>query len=116
MTAIRHHLSLLAIVCAIVGFAAACAPAVGDACANDTECGTGLTCDLATPSGYCTLTPCRAGECPAEAVCVDFGAGGSWCMRSCEQDGDCREGLVCRSDLKVTKADLEGKPFCGMKP
>ena len=104
------------IACLLVFGAMACAPAVGDACTTDSECGTGLTCDLATPDGYCTATPCRPGECPAEAVCVDFGAGGTWCMRACGPNDECREGLVCRSDLNGGPADLEGKSFCGIAP
>ena len=72
-----------------------CSPTVGDACETSTACGTGLICDLSMAGGYCTRSPCRAGECPAESVCVDFGAEASWCMRRCDGGQGCRSGLSC---------------------
>lgn len=116
--------------------AAACTPVVGDTCTTDRECGatTGLICDLATVEGYCTKTPCRPGECPPEASCVDFGTGHTYCMYNCVESGDCRDGLVCRSvsacplpldptaagEVKlggaVTACSDEGKSFCGVAP
>lgn len=87
----------------------ACAPTVGDACETNASCGAGLFCDLSTPEGYCTSSPCRQGECPEEAVCVDFGAESSYCMRKCDDGQGCREGLACREDV----GDVA---FCGVAP
>lgn len=89
--------------------AAGCAPTVGDACETNTNCGTALFCDLSVPDGYCTASPCRQGECPEESVCVDFGAEASFCMRRCDGDQGCREGLSCRKDVGDTA-------FCGVAP
>jgi hypothetical protein len=94
----------------------ACGPAVSDPCETDRQCGANLTCDTTYPEGYCTRTPCRPGECPAEAVCVDFGADVRACMRTCALDDECREGLVCRSDLRGKPEALEGADhdFCSL--
>lgn len=113
-----------------LGILSACQPAVGDTCTTATQCGTGLTCDTATKDGYCTKTPYRKGECPAEATCVQFPAlefgavtyvsESTYCMRTCSVDGDCRTGLVCRKDLLGRKDKdgtiQEGKAFCGVAP
>ena len=116
--------------------ALACTPVVGDKCTTDRECGatTGLICDLATAEGYCTKSPCRPGECPPEATCVDFGHGQTYCMYTCAETGDCRDGLVCRgvtscplstdptavTEVKLTTAVTpcsdEAKSFCGVAP
>lgn len=109
----------------------ACTPVVGDKCTTDRECGatTGLFCDLASPlGGYCTKTPCRPGECPPEATCVDFGNSQTYCMYTCQVTGDCRDGLVCRGvdpcplSAEPTGTGLikpcsdENKSFCGYPP
>ncbi len=93
----------------LVTITCACGPVVGDTCERDTDCGTDLRCDLSTPDGYCTLSPCRTGECPVEAVCIDFGAEATFCMRTCGDGEECREGLTCRDDIGDT-------PFCGVGP
>lgn len=103
----------------LVTMAAACAPVVGDPCQTDAECGTSLVCDsVTTAEGYCTRSPCRAGECPVEAVCVDFGSESTWCMRSCSDGQECREGLTCRTDAKVLDPAAAGDTpaFCGVAP
>ena len=100
----------------------ACGPTVGDACENSAACGTGLMCDLSTTAdGYCTRSPCRAGECPEEAVCVDFGTEASWCMRRCDGGEGCREGLSCVSPAAMASGTTclgkaEGCKFCAVKP
>jgi hypothetical protein len=99
---------LLTVFCLAV-LAAACAPTVGDACTTNANCGSGLFCDLSTKGGYCTSSPCRDGECPEEATCVDFGAESSFCMRRCDDGQGCRDGLECRSDLGEIA-------FCGVAP
>mgnify|MGYP006928172676 CR=1 FL=1 len=107
----------------VVVFAGGCGPTVGDACENSTACGTGLICDQSTPDGYCTRSPCRAGECPEEGVCVDFGAEASWCMRRCEAGQGCRDGLACVApDAFDTATEClgatggSGCKFCAVKP
>lgn len=116
---------------ACIALLTACTPAIGDKCTTDTKCGTSLTCDLATPEGYCTKTPCRAGECPPEATCVDFGAEQRYCMMICDADVTCREGLECRSTslcgpdaptptsagpcgMEAGASATVGKSFCGV--
>lgn len=106
----------------------ACQSVVGDTCTTTTQCGTGLVCDTTTKDGYCTKTPCRKGECPAEATCVEFpsldfagvtySSEATFCMRTCTGTGtgDCRSGLTCRHDLIGKSHDLEGKAFCGVAP
>ena len=106
--------------------ASACQPSVGDTCTTATQCGTGQICDTSTTDGYCTMTPCRKGGCPAEATCVDFPAlefagvtydtENTYCMRTCNVTGDCRSGLTCRHDLIGKPDDIEGKAFCGIAP
>ncbi len=95
--------------CVVLLSCGACGPTIGDACETSSECGTGAICDEATEGGYCTMTPCRPGECPAEAVCVDFGTERTWCMRRCDDGQGCREGLTCRDDIGEV-------PFCGISP
>ncbi len=107
-------LRLVVLAFALLG-AAACGPTVGDACETSAACGTGLVCDLATPGGYCTRTPCRAGECPDESVCVDFGAEASWCMRRCDGGEGCRDGLSCVSpETAECLDDVSGCKFCAV--
>ena len=109
----------LAVACLLV--VAGCGKTVGDTCANNTACGAGLICDLSVPEGYCTRSPCRKGECPAESVCVDFGAEASWCMRRCDQGQGCRAGISCldssSEDVSATCLDDVGTcAFCGVAP
>jgi len=85
---------------AVLLFAAACGPTVGDPCTIATECG-GAVClnrDF-TPGGYCT-TACTPGttRCPTGSVCVRDALGrDAWgCMLSCTKQSQCRNGYVCR--------------------
>ncbi len=110
-----------------------CSPSVGDSCSTDSKCGTTLTCDLGSPGGYCIKTPCRSGECPPEAACIDFGAEQRYCMYVCSSNNDCRsgDGYVCRStaicepsaatptSTSPCTGDLtsgSGRKFCGQSP
>ncbi len=95
--------------CALAMVAFGCAPVIGDACERHTEGGAGLMCDAATPGGYCTISPCRVGDCPEEAVCIDFQSEQTFCMRRCDQNQGCREGLTCREDIGEIA-------FCGVAP
>ena len=130
MTPIRSLCALLATLAVLLTCASACTPVVGDKCTTDRECGatTGLICDLATHEGYCTKSPCRPGECPPEATCVDFGNGQTFCMYTCTNTGECRSGLVCRGVVgcplsaeptgtgALPPCSDEGKSFCGVAP
>lgn len=90
-------------------------------------------CDITEPGGYCTVFNCEPDSCPDDAACINFGAtlsnlmepadGGSstqivpactasqgnspyqrsFCMASCEGDGDCRGGYQC-----IEPADVGG--------
>lgn len=84
----------------VVMFSGACAPAIGDDCETNVECDTGAgeSCDVSAPQGYCTLSNCTPNSCPNSAICIQFDAVSSYCMKYCEEDGDCREGYSCRKD------------------
>lgn len=105
-------------------WAAACTPVVGDKCTYDRQCGTTLTCDTTYPDGYCLKAGCRAGECPPEATCVDFGMDIRYCMRTCAPDDECRSDLACRPSQCTQGQEpnasqpcsLDGKSFCGLTP
>jgi hypothetical protein len=68
------------------------------------------------------IVGCRADECPEEAVCVRFGLderSRTFCMRHCEDNGDCRGGYQCvapEPDGEVATAIIddvpEGGQFC----
>jgi hypothetical protein len=80
-----------------------CAPEIGDSCESSVDCDiqNKRICDLTLPGGYCTVSGCEKGTCPDEAVCVNFRPqperlSNSWCMASCDDDGDCRGGYRCR--------------------
>jgi len=89
----------------------ACAAQVGDECTDNLDCisstGTGpqLTCDPLQPGGYCTLSPCEVNGCPGESVCIRFDDDSTFCMQSCESNGDCRSGYVCEKEFGAA-------PFC----
>ncbi len=75
---------------------AGCGAKIGDSCGSSTDCGSGRTCDLTQPGGYCTIGDCDPDKCPSdEAVCVRFDDGSSWCMKPCSSDSDCRSSYVC---------------------
>jgi hypothetical protein len=77
---------------------------VGNACAADTDCGSGscLTTipvvNTSYPNGYCTGRCSTDEACGASGVCVPglFGSAGS-CFRRCDEANGCeREGYRCR--------------------
>ena len=106
-----------ALAAALLGGAAAlvgCTPEIGDGCRVSTDCSIrgDRLCDTSQPGGYCTLFNCRANSCPDETACVLFQTSvpgcayddrrpsrtsRSFCTAPCDEDGDCREGYVCRS-------------------
>lgn len=89
-----------------------CKPEIGDECSVSTDCSNvgDRLCDTTQPGGYCTIFNCEPGTCPEEAICVAFYTSDSlvcrdpqeedrlqrtYCLRSCEGDGDCRGGYSC---------------------
>ena len=81
---------------------AGCAAHIGDPCTSNQECAYGHSCDLAPPGGYCLVVTCKPNSCAAEAWCASYVVGGrtqSYCLRKCQEDGDCRDGYRCRFDL-----------------
>jgi hypothetical protein len=101
MNALRIFVACLAVVASF----GACAPIVGDACEDQTDCGQRLYCELAMPGGYCTQRNCLASPCPEEGVCIRFNADVSYCMKPCQSDSDCRSGYECVTGFGVN-------PFC----
>lgn len=78
-----------------------CGPSrVGNACAQDGDCGQPpALCDTSWPQGYCSL-PCGGSTnvtCPAGSNCSSVG-GSSACLEACSVPGDCRTGFVCAPD------------------
>ncbi len=105
LTAAALALSLLAVL-------GGCSRQIGDACTISADCGvtSNRQCDNSQLGGYCTQIGCTADGCPSEAACFLFRPrlGGcsyddreparqslSFCMKSCEDDGECRPGYVC---------------------
>ena len=93
---------------------AGCKPEIGDDCTLSTDCSSSgdRLCDTTMPRGYCTMTGCKAGSCPDEAICVAYQTGISavpacydpqdqarlqqtYCMRKCKKESDCRGAYDC---------------------
>jgi hypothetical protein len=87
----------------------ACTPEIGDDCSTSTDCSINgdRLCDTTQTGGYCTVFNCEPNGCPDDALCVAFeetSCSGAvqtsrfrrtFCMASCESDGDCRSGYRC---------------------
>ncbi len=101
----RGTLALFALALTLASLAPACAPLVGDACEDSTDCGRSMFCERSLPDGYCTIKDCEDRACPDDGVCIRFDESTSWCMQPCENDGDCRDDYVCVTDFGV-------HPFC----
>ncbi len=107
-----HRFASLA---ALLAFAAACRPEIGDKCILSTDCSTrgDRLCDTSQPDGYCTQFACSKDTCPDEGHCVLFNAAiqgcgyddrngkfgsrvaRSFCTANCAKNDDCRAGYVC---------------------
>ena len=80
-------------------------------CAENSDCGEGLTCTSSSlPSGQCHGCS-YASDCPGGGIddavrCVTAGSSG-YCMRICHADEDCSEGMTCRTSGLGS--------FCGKK-
>ena len=104
---------LAAVVLAAFSFLAGCAPKIGDACTQSTDCSTqgNRVCDTSEIGGYCTIFDCARNSCPDMASCVVFDVsvpgcayndylapartGRALCMARCQSDSDCRGGYEC---------------------
>ena len=87
---------LALLVCLAIG--SGCAPAIGDPCDSTADCPGGASCDSTAPDGYCLIPDCSRDDCPNTSICVEFDRDISYCLESCEEDGDCRDGYTCRRD------------------
>ena len=72
---------------------------VGDECGSNFECDaqSGAICDVTIPAGYCTFEGCVPNGCPDASVCVRFDERTNYCMKACQDNGDCRDGHACAS-------------------
>ena len=107
----RSHLARWTLV-ALTALATAvgCTPAIGDSCSTAFDCSVNgdRTCDLARPSGSCTVFGCEADNCPDDSVCVRWRPDPSRlsftaCMRRCEEDSNCRfdDGYRCMAAEEI---------------
>lgn len=88
--------------------AAGCKDHIGDSCGSSTDCSvTGeRQCDLAQPGGYCTVFACDPDTCP-EGACVEWRfipsrTAETWCMKTCNSNGDCRRDYSCVLPIQIT--------------
>lgn len=73
--------------------------ALGDSCASNAQCGSGLTCSMPSdgfPNGYCTAS-CTSAGC-AVGSCAGV-ASGAICAPACTGDTSCRTGYSCCAAL-----------------
>jgi hypothetical protein len=94
---------------ALLALASGCAPKIGDKCTLSTDCSVSgdRLCDSTQPGGYCTVFNCEPNACPDNSLCVAFNEPTcstpaesvrferTFCMATCESDGDCRADYVC---------------------
>ncbi len=66
-------------------------PRFGAPCDKDSVCGG--VCNLGLPNGMCTFA-CSETEPCKKGTCVVFSEN-AWCLPSCEQNSDCRDGYGC---------------------
>src|ERR1700712_731835 len=90
-----------------------CTPKIGNTCTLSTDCSQlgDRLCDVTQPDGYCTIFNCEPDQCP-DSICVGFDPtldpacknadNGRWarfqrtfCMKPCDDDGDCRDAYQC---------------------
>lgn len=75
----------------------AASSAIGAECSSSGACGAAAFCLSGDeyPGGYCTLA--CTDSCPAGSACKPFGVG-TYCLKSCRFNGDCREGYACNTN------------------
>lgn len=109
-----HTTALLA----LLTLGAGCQPDIGDSCNNSLDCSATnqRICDTAASGGYCTLRGCDSDSCPGSALCVEWRGdeprtADTWCMASCSNNGDCRQGAgyacVRDGDPELMDGDTE---------
>jgi len=122
---------------------------VGDVCQIDDHCGGtegsfALACDTSIPGGACMVTGCTPddpatpdvneddGTCPdgsrcvKEIVCPDGASECNLCRRTCDQQSDCGEVIVCKEVCETVdnvekcetkcKNEMECTPFWSPLP
>jgi hypothetical protein len=87
---------------------AGCKEHIGDSCSGSIDCSrTGeRQCDLAQPGGYCTVFSCDPDTCP-EGACVEWRfvpsrTAETWCMKTCNDSGNCRSAYSCVFPRQIT--------------
>ena len=80
-------------------------------CAENSDCGSSMTCTSASlPSGQCNgcayTSDCPGASTDEAVTCVKAGSSG-YCMRSCFTNDECSEGMICRTSGLGS--------FCGRK-
>ena len=84
---------------------------IGLPCEADADCEDG-TCLDDLPDGYCVAL-CTGSDCPDGTIC--YGAdddGEGICLRSCEDDSDCRVDYTCDSDDTCWSYEETCEPVC----
>jgi hypothetical protein len=108
----------LVLVLGLCAGAFGCKPKIGEDCATSTDCSISQDrlCDVTQPGGYCTVFNCEPNSCPADSACVAFSEGTcstavvstrfrrTFCMATCEDDGDCRGGAYRCLDTSTDPA------------
>jgi hypothetical protein len=111
----------LAIILAVLLAVFACAEKgdepIGAACEEKEDCDSSLCFQqerwgesTGWTGGYCS-DEC-SGSCERGAECVEIGED-SYCMASCEQDSDCRNGYVCSPSVHACLPDCREGWDCG---
>jgi hypothetical protein len=122
--ALKHTRAALALLVAL----SACTPKIGNECSVSFDCSTlgDRLCDTTLPGGYCTQFGCQPDGCPSEAACIVFrskldpacgtsadGKNGrfsqTFCMLTCDEAGDCREGYACEAPASRDAQLLDAK-------
>ena len=80
----------------------ACESQVGDPCVSSTQCAPGQLCDVNSAEGYCTVRDCEEGSCPEGSICVTFESLDRYCMATCAEADDCRDGYTCDEEVAST--------------
>jgi hypothetical protein len=120
----------------VAAWSLGCSPKIGDACTSSAKCSANgdRLCDPTQPDGYCTMFNCEPGGCPDEAICVAFNEAScanvarsgrilrTFCMRTCDDDGDCRAGYYCKEigtgdpTMQVVDPDPSKRRICTVAP
>ena len=76
-----------------------CSTSTGDSCEQESDCDSGLTCDMDFPNGYCLSYNCNlhnSESCTENAQCTYFiETEATYCLAKCNKNDDCRSGYDC---------------------